>query len=202
MVSTPPSSPADAADSSAPVAATPRRSMGTWRNLLLSMAALGAVVALWLALVPRVERVEQPAVDIGATTRQLVRDTGTPLQQPAPSADWKCTSVRVQEPVPGLRVLQAGYHRQPDAQQYVAVMQTLRPTTIAAVQAWLGAEFRVEAGTLESGGTKWTRGSTLNPARRVLIGPITGNPVVVLVGTGSHDDLARFAAELRPVGTP
>lgn len=57
--------------------------MGTWRNLLLSMAALGAVVALWLAMVPRVERVDQPAIDVGRTTRQLARDTGTPLQLPA-----------------------------------------------------------------------------------------------------------------------
>lgn len=176
--------------------------MGTWRNLLLSMAALGAVVALWLAMVPRVERVDQPAIDVGATTRQLARDTGTPLQLPALSGDWKCTSVRVEEPASGLRVLQAGYHRQPDAQEYIAVFQTLRPATTATVQAWLGSQFRVEGPRLQSGGTTWTPASTVNPARRVLIGPVSGNPVVVLVGTGSHEDLARFAAELRPVGTP
>ncbi len=194
-MSTAPPTPADR-PTTAPVV---RRSMGTWRSLIISMALLGLIVAGWLALVPRVERVEQPAVDVAATTAQVARDTRTPLWVAGAGGDWTATSVRVEEPKDGVKVLHVGYHRGPDRQQYVAVTQTLAPTTAAAARAWLGEQYRVGGGTLAAGGRVWTRATQLSPQRNVLIGPSAANPVVVLVGTVSHEELAAFANSLKPV---
>lgn len=177
-----------------------RRSMGTWRSLIISMALLVLMVAAWLALMPRTERVVQPAVDAVTTTRQVARDTRTPLRVAEPGTDWKATSVRVEEPTEGVTVLHAGYHRQPDSQEYVALSQTLTPTSIAGARRWLDQRYRVDGGTIDAAGLTWTLASQLNPARNVLIGPVAGNPVIVLVGMGSHEELAAFAGSLRPVG--
>lgn len=177
-----------------------RRSMGTWRSLVISMAALGLIVAGWLALVPRVEKVEQPAVDVATTTAQVARDTRTPLWVAPAGGDWTPTSVRIDEPKDGVKLLHAGYHRGAERQQYVSVTQTLAPTTVAAARAWVGEQYRAGGGTLTAGGRVWTRATQLSPQRNVLIGPSGANPVVVLVGTVSHEELAAFVNSLRPVG--
>lgn len=188
-----------------PAAGVPRRSLGTWRNLLLSMGALGIVVVAWLALVPRVERVEQPAVDVAGTTRQVAADTRTPLLLADLGPDWKATSVRVERVGEGVSTLHAGYHRQPDAQQYVAVVQTLQPTSAQQAQAWITQKYGESHDTMDVGGKVWTRHTAGDPARQVLVGPLgngtANNPVIVVTGTGSVEDLASAAATLRPVGT-
>lgn len=176
-----------------------RRSMGTWRSLIISMAVLGLLVAGWLALVPRVERVEQPAVDVAATTAQVSRDTGTPLWV-ADGGDWKATSVRVEDPRDGVRVLHAGYHLGPDRQQYISVTQTLAPTTDTAARAWVGELFRAAGGSERVRGANWATATQLKPSRNALIRPARGNPHVVVVGTVSHAELAAFANSLRLAG--
>lgn len=182
-----------------PDGGTPRRSLGTWRNLFISMALLGLIVAAWLALVPRVERVEQPAVDVVTTTRQVARDSGTPLWVADPGEDWKATNVRVDEPKEGVQVLRAGYLRQPEGQAYVEITQTLAPTSAVAAQTWVSEQYQVGDSATKAGALVWARGSKVDPSRNALIGPFGANPIVVVAGTEGHEELARFAETLRPV---
>ena len=182
-----------------PDGGTPRRSLGTWRNLFISMALLGLIVAAWLALVPRVERVEQPAVDVVTTTRQVARDSGTPLWVADPGEDWKATNVRVDEPKEGVQVLRAGYLRQPEGQAYVEITQTLAPTSAVAAQTWVSEQYRVGDSTTQAGALVWARGSKVEPSRNALIGPFGVNPIIVVAGTEGYEELARFAETLRPV---
>ncbi len=173
--------------------------MGTWRSLVISMFVLVVIVAVWLSLVPRTERVEQPAVDAALTTRQVAHDTGTPLRLAHLGEEWRATSVRVEEPAEGVRILHVGYHRQPDSHQYVSITQTLRPTTAQAARAWITRQYGQGAGTVEAAGLVWTRVVTANPPRNVLVGPVGANPVIVITGVIGHQDLERIAATLQPV---
>lgn len=163
------------------------------------MALLGLIVAAWLALVPRVERVEQPAVDVVTTTRQVARDSGTPLWVADPGEDWKATNVRVDEPKEGVQVLRAGYLRQPEGQAYVEITQTLAPTSAVAAQTWVSEQYRVGDSTTQAGALVWARGSKVEPSRNALIGPFGVNPIIVVAGTEGYEELARFAETLRPV---
>ncbi|MDO5629144.1 MAG: DUF4245 family protein, partial [Mobilicoccus sp.] len=122
MSSTP--SPQTSAGASAP---KPRSRMrGNWRSLVLSMFAVGLVVLVLYAIVPRPDAITQPPVDVEPVAQQVLVETDEHVWLPQlgePGQPWKATSARYSRTAEGLMTFYAGYHRTDDDSVFVAIQQ-------------------------------------------------------------------------------
>ena len=176
------------------------RGRGNWRSLLLSTAAVGALLFVIYAIVPRPDSVTQPPVDVTPVARQLAEENDATVWIPQlgePGRPWKATSVRRgTDPTSWY----AGYVRTDDETVFVAVQQIPATTPADKADAW-----RAEAlshgrqdGTSSVAGTTWTRFTTDgDPARRGLLGT-RGEMTTVVSGLADYATLESFAASLRP----
>ena len=120
--------------------------MGTLRGMVISMVLILAAVLAWMALVPRVSGISQPAVDVGSVAKQVRQETSWGISQPQLSAGWKATNVRFTPAGDGLRTWHAGY-LSPEG-NYVSIDQTMRAT-----ERWVSAQNADDkaAGTMAAG---------------------------------------------------
>jgi len=179
----------------------PRRSFGSLRSMVISMVVILAAVLAWVAMVPRVREVSQPAVDVTSVATQVRRETGWAISQPQLPAGWKATNVRFTPIAGGAGTWHAGY-LSPDG-QYVSIDQTL---VTGASQSWVSAvtsDGRAE-GTLAAAGTTWSKLSSRDTVQRSLLSRASGvRPLAtVLSGTAPYQQLAEFAKALKPVPAP
>ena len=180
---------------------TPRRGLGSLRSMVISMVVILAAVLAWVAMVPRVREVSQPAVDVTSVATQVRGDTGWAISQPQLPSGWKATNARFTPVAGGVGTWHAGY-LSPDG-QYVSIDQT--PAT-GAGQSWVSAvtsDGRAE-GTLDAAGTTWRKLSSRDTVQRSLLSRGSGaRPLVtVLSGTAPYGQLAEFAEALKPVPAP
>jgi len=183
---------------------TARRGLGSLRSMVISMVVILAAVLAWVAMVPRVREVSQPAVDVTSVATQVRRETGWAISQPALPAGWKATNARFTPAaggVGGAGTWHAGY-LSPDG-QYVSIDQT--PAT-GANQSWVSAVTsggRAD-GTLAAAGTTWRKLSSPDIVQRSLLSTASGvRPLTtVLSGTAPYAQLAEFAEALKPVPAP
>jgi len=177
-----------------------RRGFGSLRSMIISMVVILAAVLAWVAMVPRVREVSQPAVDVTSAAVQVRRETGWAISQPRLPAGWKATNVRLSA-VDGERTWHAGY-LSPDG-QYVSIDQT--PTT-GASQGWVSSVTSngQPDGTLTAAGTTWRKLSAVGTVQRSLLSQERGarGLTTVLSGTAPYAQLAQFAGTLRPVPAP
>lgn len=184
----------------APPAGRPsRHGRGGWRSLVISMAILLGIVALWIALLPRPAGTARPAVDVGSSARYVAAETGTTLYVPSLPAPWRPTSVRTTDTasVPGWH---AGYTHEGDDRAYVAVEETAA-TGADSDDAWTRAILKTaterEARTV--GGRTWALYSDGgDPERRSLVGRIEGT-LVVVTGLADLEVLEAAAGSLQSV---
>jgi Protein of unknown function (DUF4245) len=175
--------------------------------MVISMVVIIAAVLAWVALVPRVREVSQPAVDVTSVARQVRQETGWAISQPRLPAGWKATNVRFDSAVTGLtgvagvagvRTWHAGY-LSPDG-QYLSIDQT---QARGATESWLSDRTsRGQAeGTLSAAGRTWLKLSAHDTVQRSLVSKGTGPDelTTVLSGTAPYPELARFAEALEPV---
>jgi len=170
--------------------------MGTVRGMVISMVLILAAVLAWMALVPRVSEISQPAVDVGSVARQVRQETSWGISQPRLPAGWKATSVRFTPAGDGLRTWHAGY-LSPQG-NYVSIDQT-----VGATDGWVSAltsEGKAE-GTIFAAGRTWQKLSSRVTIQRSLVSRGSGarDLTTVLSGTASYSQLAQFAGTLRPV---
>lgn len=162
------------------------------------MLVIMLAVLAWVALVPRVSQISQPAVDVTSVAVQVRRQTGWAISQPQLPPGWKATSVRFDSAADGVRTWHAGY-LSPDG-QYVSIDQT--PKT-GATQIWISARTAngQTDGTVSAAGQAWLKFSSRQILQRSLVSTDSGTPVLttVLSGTASYTELAQFAGALRPV---
>jgi len=178
----------------------PRRGLGSLRSMIISMVVILVAVLAWVAMVPRVSEVSQPAVDVTSAAVLVRWETGWEISQPRLPAGWKATNVRLSA-VDGARTWHAGY-LSPDG-QYVSIDQTL---ATGASQGWVSAvtsNGRPE-GRLSAAGTSWARLSARGTIQRSLLSEEKGPRALttVLSGTASYAQLGQFAGTLRPVAPP
>ena len=96
---------------------------GSVANLVRSLLVIVVLVVGLIAIVPRVNQVSQPPVDVAAKASEVARDTGWPIDAPQGLPDgWKATSVRYVRSTGGLMTWHAGY--QSPRGDYVALEQT------------------------------------------------------------------------------
>ena len=177
---------------------TPRRGLGNLRSMVISMVVIMVAVLAWVAMVPRVQKISQPAVDVASVATQVRGETGWAISQPRLPVGWKATNVRFETAADGVRTWHAGY-LSPDG-QYLSIDQT---AVAGGSDNWISARTskgRTE-GTLAAAGQTWLKLSAPNIVQRSLVSKGTSAPdlATVLSGTAPYAQLARFAEALRPV---
>lgn len=185
----------EAAPASATRETPSRRGMGTLPAMVISMVVILAAVVAWMALVPRVSEISQPAVDVGSVARQVRGETSWQISQAQLPAGWKATSVRFTPAGDGLRTWHVGY-LSPEG-NYISIDQTQ-----AATDVWVAAETaNGEAeGTVAAGGTTWQKLSSRSTLQRSLLSKGSGDGLTtVLSGTAPYTQLVQFAETLAPV---
>lgn len=178
------------------------RGRGNWRSLLLSTAAVAALLFVIYAIVPRPDSVTQPPVDVTPVARQLQEESQTTVWIPQlgePGNPWKATSVRHgTDPVSWY----VGYTRTDDDSVFVAVQQIPADTPAEKAEAWRAEAVSNgrEDGTSTVGGATWTRVTAGgDPARRGLVGT-RGDMTTVVSGLADYATLEQVAGSLRPYG--
>lgn len=143
-----------------------RRGLGNLRSLVISMALVMAAVLAWVAMVPRVREISQPAVDVTSVATQVRRDSGWAISQPRLPSGWKATNVRFTVAAGGAKTWHAGY-LSPDG-QYISIDQT---GSVGANDSWVSAMTSngLAEGTVSAAGTTWVKLSSRDPLQRSLL---------------------------------
>jgi hypothetical protein len=191
--STPDTVPAPAAQQPAP-----RRGLGNLRSLVISLVVIIVAVLAWVAMVPRVREISQPAVDVSSVARQARQETGWAISAPRLPAGWKATNARLDSAADGARTWHAGYLS--PGGQYLSIDQT---EATGASASWISgrtSQGQVE-GTISAAGRMWQKLSSRDIVQRSLVSkdPGTGGLTTVLSGTAPYAQLAQFAQTLEPV---
>ncbi len=172
--------------------------MGTLRSMVISMVLILAAVLVWVAMVPRVRQVDQPAVDVTSVARQVRQETSWAISQPQLPAGWKPTNVRFTTTGGGLRTWHAGY-LSPDG-NYISIDQT---SVTSATDLWVSTHTSKgqAEGTISAAGRVWQKLSSRETVQRSLVSkePGADGLITVLSGTAPYAQLAQFAGALRPV---
>ena len=171
--------------------------MGSTPNMLRSLLVIGALLALVYFMVPRVNSIGGPPVDVHASAVEVARDSGWPISEAVDLPEgWTTTSARYVRGTDGLMTWHAGY--QAPSGNYVAVEQTKDAT-----QEWVSAQTNRarKIGELEAGGVTWTKFERGAKVQNSLLDRRTGSGelTTLLTGTGSFEELALVAEHLKPV---
>jgi Protein of unknown function (DUF4245) len=195
-VEPPATAPSDPATSSPPRS---RYSLGSNANMARSLLVILGMVAILVAIVPRVQRVEQPPVDATSVVADAVRQSGLPFEAPVDlPAGWSATSARYAPSTDGLPTWQAGWST-PKA-GYVAIRQTQ-----TASPAWIqgATSGGVQQGTVELAGRTWTKYYDSAHDRTSLVFVPSGAQAATQVATvvtaiAEDDELTTFTTALQP----
>ncbi|PKW26238.1 uncharacterized protein DUF4245 [Phycicoccus duodecadis] len=183
---------------STPVAPKSRYSMGSVKNLVYSLLAVLGMVAVLVLIVPRVNTVGGPPVDIAAQAQDVRERTGWPIVVPEGlPAGWTPTSVRYVRVTDGFMTWHVGY-RTPSG-SFVAVEQTKDPS-----RAWVAAQTNraPKEGTVEIAGRTWDEYVRDNKVQNSLLSvPPTGSGelATLVTGNASFDEMTTYVQALRPV---
>ena len=173
--------------------------MGSTKNLVYSLLAVLGMVAVLVLMVPRVETVGGPPVDVAAEATQVREESGWDIVAPQGLPEgWVPTSVRYVRTTGDFMTWHVGYRTPRDT--YVAVEQTMDPT-----REWVAAQTNraPEDGTTEIAGRTWTRFVRDTKVQNSLLDmPATGSGELTTLVTGDadFDDMAIFVQALRPAG--
>jgi Protein of unknown function (DUF4245) len=170
---------------------------GSAANMVRSLVVIGVLVALLIAIVPRVNTISQPPVDVADASVEIAKQSGWPIERPEGLPDgWKATSVRYVRSTDGLMTWHAGY--QSPTGNYVALEQTKDATS-----GWVDAEVNRarKTGEVQAGGRTWTTYVRAQKVQNSLVDPATapGGLTTIVTGTGTFAELTAFAESLRPV---
>jgi hypothetical protein len=175
-----------------------RRSSGNLRSMVISMVVILAAVLVWVAMVPRVREISQPAIDVTSVAKQVRQETGWAISQPMLPVGWKATSARFAAAGDGLRTWHAGY-LSPDG-NYLSIDQT---DVADATDDWLSARTSngQPEGTVSAARRTWEKFSSGATLQRSLVSEGSGarGLATVLSGTAPYVELEHFAEALEPV---
>jgi hypothetical protein len=170
-----------------------RRARAPWTSMVLSLAVVLGIVLALVLMVPRVNGITQPPVDVAMGARVAAAKVEfTPSVPTGLPAGWRATSVRTTRSTADVVTWHAGY--QSPSNQYAAVEQGQDAPT-----AWLAQQINhgEAAGTLQVAGATWKRFSDGRAVQNSLV-LVHGRVTTIVTGTASFDELAVLAASLRP----
>ncbi len=200
-MTTPPTSeqaPEPAAEQGPP--APPRRSaysMGSTPNLLRSLLVIGLFVLALFAIVPRIDRVERPAVDALSKAEFTASQTGWPVELPTGLGDGWVPTVATYAPgtekVPTFTTVWAT-----PAGKDIALKQA-----VAVTDGWLTRSVNDTpvAGTVDVGGRAFERYAAGDGSQTAYVERGAGADGLTIVASGTAEDaeLRTFVAALEPV---
>ena len=171
--------------------------MGSAKNLVYSLAAVLAMVAVLVLIVPRVSSVSGPPVDVTATAVDVRERTGWPIVQPVGLlVGGTATSELYTVTTGGFPTWHAGY--QTPSGTYVAVEQTLDPN-----REWIESQTNraPKVGTLEAAGRTWTMYERDTKVQNSLVDAPEGEDelTTLITGTATFDEMTQFVETLQPV---
>ncbi len=174
-----------------------RYSLGTLPNMVRSVVVIVAVMAVVFFMVPKVNSISQPPVDVLTNARSVAETTGWPIEVPEGlPTGWQPTAVRYVQSSDGLMTWHVGY--QSPAGTYVALEQTK-----GATNDWVRAQTnRAPAGgSLTIDGTPWTQHVREDKVQNSLVSRATdaAGLSTVVTGTGTFAELTTFIEHLGPV---
>jgi uncharacterized protein DUF4245 len=170
-----------------------QRRNASWQSMVLSLAVVVGIVLVLLMLVPRVNSVTQPPLDVGLGVRAASTQLDFPPSAPTGlPPEWRATSVRTARSTAGVLMWHVGY--QTPTQQYAAVQQGQN-----APAEWVRAQTNRApvVGTQSVAGARWTRYARVDKLQNSLV-LRHGSVTTVVTGTAGFDELAQLAASLRP----
>ncbi len=172
-------------------------SLGSTPNMLRSLLVILGLVGVLLAIVPRVSKVEQPAVDAVSVVANAVRESGLPYEAPVGlPAGWKATNARYGTSTDGLLTWQAGWATPKGG--YVAIRQTR-----AASPNWVKAATNdgVSQGTVSAAGRIWQKEYDSAHDQTSLVNAPSGQAAgvaTVVAATAQLDEVLVFTNALQP----
>ena len=177
-----------------------RYAMGTYGNMIRSLLMVLGMVAVLVAIVPRVQNIQQPPVDAASVVADAVRQSGLPFEAPVGLPDgWSPTNARYAASTDGLPTWQAGWSTPKDG--YVAIRQTKE-----ASPAWLQAATSGghQTGTRELAGRTWTVFYDSANKRTSLVDVPSGGGTptsltTVVTAIADDDEITTFTTALKPV---
>ena len=207
----PPSVPQDALPVTPPDEAAPdeqappprsRYSLGTYGNMVRSLLLILGMVAVLVAIVPRVQSIQQPPVDASSVVTDAARQSGLPFDAPVGLPDgWSATNARYASSTDGLPTWQAGWSTPKGG--YVAIRQTK-----TASPGWLQAATSGgrQTGTTDIAGRTWTRYYDAENKRTSLVWVPSGadtatSMATVITAIADDDEMVAFTTALKPTQT-
>jgi hypothetical protein len=192
-----PSTVPDSEEQSAP--ARSRYAMGSSSNMIRSLLVVLGVVAVLIAIVPRVQSIQQPPVDAASVVADAVRQTGLPFEAPVGLPDgWSPTNARYAASTDGLPTWQAGWSTPKDG--YLAIRQTKDVSP-----AWLQAATSggKQTGTRQLAGRTWTVFYDAANKRTSLVDVPSGGGTAtslttVVTAVAEDDEVTTFTTALKP----
>jgi hypothetical protein len=172
--------------------------MGSAPNMLRSLLVILGLVAVLVAIVPRVSRVDQPAVDAASVVSNAARVSGLPFEAPAglPSG-WKPTNARYEASTDDLVTWQGGWTTPKGG--YVAIRQTKNGSA-----GWLKAATNdgLPQGSVDAAGRTWQKLFDASHNRTSLVSQAaqeSGGVTTVVTATAAMDEILQFTDALQPV---
>jgi hypothetical protein len=180
-----------------PAAPRSRYSMGTLPNMLRSMLVIGLFVLALVAIVPRTDHVDRPAVDALDKARQVAAQTGWTVQLPQGlGSGWTPTVASFAPGTEKIRTFTTVWTTPGGAD--IALKQAVNPTG-----GWVRRSVNDgdAAGTVQVSGRTFERftASDVGQVAYVARGTGTTTPTLVAAGNASEDELKAFVAAMRPV---
>ncbi|WP_378227129.1 DUF4245 domain-containing protein [Angustibacter luteus] len=172
-----------------------RRARAPWTSMVLSLLVVVGIAFVLVLIVPRVNQVTQPPVDVPLGARAAASQVEFTPSVPVGLPDgWRATSVRTTRSTAQVVTWHAGY--QTPQQQYAALEQGKD-----APDEWLSQQTNraPKVGTQQIDGETWQRYAGGRANQNSLVH--TRDAVTTIVtGTAPFDDLTLLAESLRPPG--
>jgi hypothetical protein len=176
-----------------------RYSMGSYGNMIRSLVVILGMVGVLVAIVPRIQTVQQPPVDAASVVVDAARQSGLPFEAPVGLPEgWSATNARYATSTDGLPTWQAGWSTPTGG--YVAIRQTA-----TASPAWLQAATNggTQTGTTQLAGRTWTRYYNTDAKRTSLVWVPSGaeaatSLATVITAIADDDQVATFTTALQP----
>lgn len=174
-------------------------SMGSGANMARSLLVILGLVAVLIAIVPRVSAIHQPAVDAASVVSDAVTQSGLAFEAPVglPSG-WTPTNARYTKTTDDLFTWQGGWSTPSGG--YIAIRQTK-----TASPNWVrdATSNGVPQGPVQVAGRTWQRYYDAAQKRTSLVDVPTGaaaetSVATVVTATAEDSELTTFTTALQP----
>ena len=178
----------------APATAPPSRySLGSMSNLARSLLVIVGLVAVLIAIVPRISSVDQPAVDAASVVSNAVTQSGLALEAPVGlPAGWKATSARYAASTDDIVTWQGGWTTPDDG--FVGIRQASAVTPKWIDQVTSSGQV---VGSVQLAGRTWEKRYDSQNDQTSLVDEHDGALTTVITAKAPDADISTFTTALQ-----